>query len=220
MTGDRYDDLAANVAALADRYQRHGRDGAGAEWFTVARELRALLGGDTTALDARLADAWDEAKAACRSDSEMHAPHWLNAENPYRARAQEEPHDRHLHMPGLPRAAHAPADGIARAEADMTDTDAITEALAAALVRILGEPIPAFMGGRRGATRRAHAAHLAAALAPVVAQHVGDTLDPIRQLVEREIDLDVDEPDFEPGEGTWRFVRDLLPLLGMEGGTP
>jgi hypothetical protein len=61
MTGDRYDDLAANVAALADDWRCNcdpSPEGVHWEgcsvWF--GDHLRALLGGDTSALDARLAE--------------------------------------------------------------------------------------------------------------------------------------------------------------------
>jgi hypothetical protein len=59
-TGDRYDDLAANVAALADDLAatRPGPTLSGEKEFGeyIESQLRALLGGDTTALDARLAE--------------------------------------------------------------------------------------------------------------------------------------------------------------------
>jgi hypothetical protein len=97
------DVLAANVAALADeweaessRYEGYGKGRSASHrqcrqiahtLAESATDLRALLGGDTTALDARLADAWDEGFDMANRSLDAMGMGYSTPTNPYRARA-------------------------------------------------------------------------------------------------------------------------------------
>lgn len=85
MSDDRYDDLAAKVAALADEWDLSEDRG----WLASAAErLRALLGGDTSALDRVRAEAWDEGREKGITAGPAFG---YTLRNPYRARAGGSP---------------------------------------------------------------------------------------------------------------------------------
>jgi hypothetical protein len=84
MTGDRYDDLAATVAALAEQGERDGRGNS----LDLSRQLRALLGGDTSALDAIREAVYHEGWLdGCAAHANPRAP---LQRNPYRRRNPKE----------------------------------------------------------------------------------------------------------------------------------